>query len=280
MFLGILEVVIGIGQEQVRDIKRASKPGMIWVEFTDSVPSIEFVNTDTVKVRIKKGSGFVDARGGNGTRDVVIQNGTVGSRATFVSVNTGEPWISFRVIRDSSDLKRKRTQLDTILFIDNGILGTDSCLTPYGDSTKAMSPISLRIVCDEKMTSSMVGRFKGKIYFSSSSTEPALVALPVEFIIDDASTSVDEGANVNRECPLIRVSPNPSRDACDVTIRSSGTTEFLVFSPDGRLEYSYRFVGNFDNEETFPVNELPSGVHSVVVRDQRGVAVTRLIVLK
>ena len=181
------------GQEQVRDLRRASKPGVMWVEFTDSVPSIEVASTDTVKVRIKMGSGYADVKGGNGTRDVVIQNGTVGSRATFVSVSTGEPWLSFRVIRDSSDLKKKRTQLDTILYIDNGILGTDSCITPYGDSTKAMSPLSLRIVCDEKLAPSLFGRFKGKIYFSSSSTEPALVALPVEFIIDDNSTSIEEG---------------------------------------------------------------------------------------
>ncbi len=200
-----------VGQEQIRDPLRPSRPGMIWLEVTDIAPRLSFTNVanpafrlvDSVAnsngadwfvvdpITIDYGSTFDDQPNGMGTRDVDVINAVTGSRAYEIMVQSDSKWLKFR-----SFLKGGQGEINPfpqpvregyVQYLDKGILGTTLGQTPLADPTVPQRDLNFRIICDPAELPSgddqeVCGTYVGYISFKSTSLNVSPVRLKVTFI--------------------------------------------------------------------------------------------------
>ncbi|MBK6291310.1 MAG: T9SS type A sorting domain-containing protein [Ignavibacteria bacterium] len=201
----------GIGQEQIRDPLRPSKPGMIWLEVTDISPRLSFTNVanpsfrlvDSVDqsngsqwfvvdpITIDYGNTYDDQPNGMGTRDIDVINAVTGTRAYEIMVQSDSKWLKFR-----SFLKGGQGELNPfpqpvregyIQYMDKGILGTTLGVTPFGDPTVGQRDLNFRLICDPNELPNgdeqeVCGTYVGYVSFKSTSLEVSPVRLKVTFI--------------------------------------------------------------------------------------------------
>lgn len=269
--------------EQCRDILRPSRPGMMWVEVVDSIPSLSWGDLDTVTIHIKPSHTWADTLSGKGYVDVVFSNSVTRSRATNITVETLEPWMRFRSISNGAfggfEPISRPTRIGTIPYLDLGILGDPDLRTPMGDVTAAQPPFTLRIFGNNTMLSGG-GRFVGAISFESPSMRPARVELPVVLIISDSVTSVDvQGASTSYASSTISVAPNPSDGVATLTVRTETSASVDIVAVDGRIVDTFTLNHTGGNAvHHVAVSALPSGVYRAVVRTREGVTSVGFVV--
>jgi len=203
--------VDGLGQDQIRDPLRPSKPGMIWLEVTDISPRLSFTSVsnqafrlvDSVQgsngsqwfivdpITIDYGSSFDDQPNGIGTRDIDVINTVTGTRAYEIMVQSDSKWLKFK-----SFLKGGQGEIIAfpqpvregyIQFMDKGILGTSLGVTPYGDPTVGQRDLNLRIICDPNELPNgdeqeITGTYVGYLTFKANSLDVSPVRIKVTFI--------------------------------------------------------------------------------------------------
>lgn len=195
--------------EQVRDPLRPSKPGMIWLEVTDLIPSLSFTNVadprfrlvDSVEntngsmwfvvdpITIDSGSNYDDNVNGIGTTDIDVINAVLGTRAYDIVVQSDSPWLKFK-----SFLKGGPGEINPfpqpvregyIAYMDKGILGTTNGITPNGDNTIPQRDLNMRIICDPNelpKEGEVAGIYVGYLTFESKSIATSPVRIKVTFI--------------------------------------------------------------------------------------------------
>ncbi len=201
----------GLGQEQIRDPLRPSKPGMIWLEVTDISPRLSFTNVsnpafrlvDSVNqsggsqwfvvdpITIDYGSNYDDQPSGLGTRDIDVINTVTGTRAYEIVVQSDSKWLKFK-----SFLKGGQGEINPfaqpvregyIQYMDKGILGTTLGVTPFSDPTVGQRDLNFRIICDPNELPNgddqeVTGTYVGYISFKSTSLDVTPVRVKVTFI--------------------------------------------------------------------------------------------------
>ncbi|MCX6140899.1 MAG: T9SS type A sorting domain-containing protein [Candidatus Kapabacteria bacterium] len=201
----------GLGQEQIRDPLRPSKPGMIWLEVTDVSPRLSFTNVsnpafrlvDSVNqsggskwfvvdpITIDYGSNYDDQPNGMGTRDIDVINAVTGTRAYEIMVQSDSKWLKFK-----SFLKGGQGEINPfpqpvregyVQYMDKGILGTTLGVTPFGDPTVGQRDLNFRILCDPNELPNgddqeICGTYVGYLSFKSTSLDVSPVRVKVTFI--------------------------------------------------------------------------------------------------
>ena len=205
--------VDALGQEQIRDPLRPSRPGMIWLEVTDVAPRLSFTNVanpafrlaDSVNgsngsqwyivdpITIDYGTPYDDQANGIGTRDVDVINAVTGSRAYDIMVQSDSKWLKFKSFTKGGGGQTELNPFPNpvregyIPFMDKGILGSTVGVDPQGNATTGQRDLNLRIICDPGElpagdAQEVTGTYVGYLTFKSNSLDVAPVRLKVTFI--------------------------------------------------------------------------------------------------
>jgi hypothetical protein len=205
--------VDALGQEQIRDPLRPSRPGMIWLEVTDVAPRLSFTNVsnpafrlaDSVNgsigsqwyvvdpITIDYGTPYDDQANGIGTRDVDVINAITGSRAYDIMVQSDTKWLKFKSFTKGGGGQTELNPFPNpiregyVQYMDKGILGSTVGVDPQGNSTVGQRDLNLRIICDPNELPSgdeqeVTGTYVGYLTFKSNSLDVSPVRLKVTFI--------------------------------------------------------------------------------------------------
>jgi len=276
--------------EQTRDPLRPLRRGMIWMEIIDSIGSIAFdsdsiENIDTVFMRMPWEHRWRDTAIGQGYCDVLVSNSIVKSRIQYVEVSTAKNYLLFRSVKQGIlgelDPFPKITSIDTISYLDNGILGVNGLLYPNGEFTYIQRPLRIRIykIPVRDIWYPKDFRFIGYVDFSSSSMIPPTKRLYVVVDVYDTTSTSIERENELASMSL-SVHPNPSSGNTTFTVKTLEDAVLEISTITGQVAETFAVQGSPTATAVHLLSRYPAGVYVVVLRSSKRVETQRFVIVK